>query len=76
MMWNWGQGWWWMGLSMILFWAVVIGFVVWAVRTSGRQADAGQADRAREVLEERYVRGDIDEEEFTRRLRHLENSRA
>lgn len=76
MMWNWGQGWWWMGLSMILFWAVVIGFVVWAVRTSGRHADAGRADRAREVLEERYVRGDIDEEEFTRRLRHLEDSRA
>jgi uncharacterized membrane protein len=48
---------------------------VWAVRLSGRHADAGQADRAREVLEERYVRGDIDEEEFTRRLRHLDNSR-
>jgi putative membrane protein len=75
MMWNWGYGWWWMGLSMILFWAVVIGLVVWAVRLSGRHADAGQADRAREVLEERYVRGDIDEEEFTRRLRHLDNSR-
>ena len=76
MMWNWGYGSWWMGLTMVLFWAGVIALVVWAVRSSNQPASRGHDPRRRaiEVLEERYARGDIDDEEFRRRRALLEDT--
>ena len=72
MMNGWGHGMF-GGLWMILVWGVIIGLpalIVWfAVRRCGgseRQANP------REILEERYARGEIDEEEFERRKRNLD----
>ena len=64
-------GWLAMGLMMLLFWGLVAGLVVWAVR-SLRPQHAGAPSRAAsgtadEILAERYARGDIDEVEFERR---------
>ncbi|GGE39106.1 hypothetical protein GCM10011367_11910 [Marinicauda pacifica] len=72
MMNGWGHGMF-GGLWMILVWGVIIGLpalLVWfAVRRGGgseRQANP------REILEKRYARGEIDEEEFERRKRNLD----
>jgi putative membrane protein len=51
------------GLMMIVFWAVFIGLIVWAVReVNGRNAASGS--RALDILKERYAKGDISKEEF------------
>ncbi|MGA7801774.1 MAG: SHOCT domain-containing protein [Gammaproteobacteria bacterium] len=44
---------------------------VWRGR-SGRGGDIGAGRTPREILEERYARGEIDEQEFERRRRDLE----
>lgn len=66
----------WMGPMMWLMWlpsilllAALIGFGVWAVR---RFTERGPRTSARQILEERLARGEIDTEEFERRLRALE----
>lgn len=65
-----GNGWIWpMGFMMIgwLILAVVIVAAVWlAVSNSRRPADRN--DSARRVLAERYARGELDAEEYHRRL--------
>ncbi|MGB8651452.1 MAG: SHOCT domain-containing protein [Mycobacteriales bacterium] len=69
---DWGGGQWLaMSVTMLLLWALLVGLVVWAVR-SLRAGDRGveqqqQTSRADELLAERYARGEIDEEEFLRR---------
>jgi putative membrane protein len=72
-----GWGWPLMLVSMLLFWAVLIAGIVVAVRfwprpTSG-QPPLGEAKR---VLAERYARGEIDEDEYRRRLAVLESPNA
>ncbi len=71
MMW-WGSGYGW--IWMLLSWAVIIGLVVWAVNTfAGRDARGGNgASSARRILDERFARGEIDEEEYRRRRDELE----
>jgi putative membrane protein len=66
-------GWWWyvmMPVAMLAFWALVAWLVVTIVR-SGRVSDP-DASRAEAILAERYARGEIDAEEYHRRLRDLE----
>ena len=64
------------GLMMIAFWAGVIVLIVLAVRWLGGHGPT-RHDRptgrpsALEILEERYARGEIDHEEFTRRKQLL-----
>ena len=63
---GWGAGdWVAMSAMLIVFWSAVVALVVWAVR-SNRRPDHGLADRADTLLAERFARGDIDGEEFTR----------
>jgi putative membrane protein len=47
---------------MVLFWAALIVFGVWAVR---RFTDRSSGS-ARHILEERFARGEIDADEFQR----------
>jgi putative membrane protein len=47
---------------MVLFWAALIVFGVWAVR---RFTDRSSGS-ARRILEERFARGEIDADEFQR----------
>ena len=57
-------------LWMMLFWVGVIVLVVWAVRESGGR-EAEPRNRAVEILEERFARGEVDAEEFESRRRDL-----
>lgn len=67
---GWG-GWLLMGLLTLLLVGLVVGLVLLAVRsTSGPGADrgaAGQASAAEHLLDERFARGEIDEEEYLHR---------
>lgn len=62
-------GWGWMGLGMVhmlVFWALVIAAIVALVKVfSGSGAGARRKMMsAREILDERYARGEIDKREF------------
>ena len=80
MMGGWGnQGYgmgWFGGIFMILFWAVVIAGIVFAIRylTAGKEGPSERSAREPlEILKERYARGEIDTEEFEERMKVLES---
>ena len=75
-------GWIVMGVSMVLFWTVVVLLVLTLIRYLNRAPhrhphvnapDDGHATTpsAQQILAERYARGDIDEDEYQRRARTL-----
>ncbi len=73
-MWDGGGswGWWPMWLGMILFWGGLIWFGVWLIRRSDHAPSSKPpAHDPRGILEERFARGEIDEEEFERRMKVL-----
>ncbi|HXV93823.1 MAG TPA: SHOCT domain-containing protein [Pseudonocardia sp.] len=82
MMYWWGDqmswwGWALMSISMVAFWALVIAGIVALVRyarTSGGDRRSEQLSRPapEQVLAERYARGEIDEDEYRRRLDTLD----
>jgi putative membrane protein len=65
------DGWGWMWLFAI-FWMVLlivlIGVVVWAATRHSGSRDRDTNPRAREILRERYARGEISTEEYRERL--------
>ena len=71
-MWHFGDGMgWWMlfgGVWMMLFWAAVIGLVVWLVIRLTRRRGPNERGNGRrtplEIARERYARGEISREEF------------
>ena len=68
-MWSaWGIG---MMLMMLVFWgAVIVGLVV-GIRWLMRGLRPSPADRALDILRERYARGEIGKDEFDAKLRDL-----
>lgn len=60
------------GLMMVFFWALIIALIFLAVRGFSNRSDTGTGQSATDVLRERYARGEIDEDEFERRLAKLE----
>jgi putative membrane protein len=61
-----------MTVSMVLFWALIIAAIVALVRYLGRTGRGEQTTGSAEaILAERFARGDIDEEEYRRRLQAL-----
>jgi putative membrane protein len=65
-MWEWHSGWawWWMGVGMLVFW----GLIAWLIVALVRQGDRGGATPgARDILDERYARGEIDDDEYRQR---------
>lgn len=64
MMWGyWGGTGGWLGpILMLVFWALVIGGIVVLVRSFSRPEEG--ADRARQILRERYARGEISRTEL------------
>lgn len=83
-MWHdgWGGGWMLMAIGMVLVWAVIVTAVVLAVRylTANRTTpptSPGQSFiRAEDLLAERYARGELDDEEYRRRLALLREHRG
>ena len=67
-MWHWGWGWW-MGFGMVVFW-VVVGLVIWAL-VRGGQAPSSGGSEPKDILAERFARGEISEEEYDERRRVL-----
>lgn len=72
MMWGGGYGMW-GGLMMLVFWGLVIGLIVLAIRGFAGRFGAGSQKNATDILRERFARGEIDEEEYERRKARLEN---
>lgn len=73
MMWGWDAagGWWMMGIGMLI-WVAVVLLAVWlAVRLLGQRPSAGGGESAEELLRRRFASGEIDTEEFERRLEML-----
>ncbi|WP_040779660.1 SHOCT domain-containing protein [Nocardia pneumoniae] len=72
---GWGYGL--MTVGMVVFWALVIGGIVMLVRYVGGGPAGGevcvpqQGPTPQRVLADRYARGEIDDEEYARRLKIL-----
>jgi putative membrane protein len=65
-------GWWWLWrLGMLLFWIVLVGTAIWFFRRSGWRRQPNGLERARDILAERYARGEISGEEYRERLGEL-----
>jgi putative membrane protein len=64
-----------MSLSGLLFWGLVIAGMVMAVRyigrTGPRDAPAGLGPTPQQTLADRFARGDLDEAQYTRSLKVL-----
>jgi putative membrane protein len=73
-----GWGWAAMAISMLLFWAVLILGGIALYRGLNRRPSDGSPTGPRptpeQVLAERFARGEIDEEEYRRRLEALHSS--
>ena len=87
MMWTDGWGGWIGGtvmmLMMLVFWGGLIALVVFLARGFGTRQSQGEHQRrepdlrapdAREILAERFARGEISEDEFKQRRRVLEHT--
>ncbi len=66
---GWGGGWMWLwGTLMMFSWVVIIAA---AVLYLGRSRDGRGSGRAREILDERYARGELTSDEYHERLNNL-----
>lgn len=76
---GWGEGlswlgWLGMGLMMLTFWGLLAAVIVWVVRSTGPSRAAGHPQpRVAEpdplqLLDERFARGEVSEEDYERRL--------
>ena len=76
---SWG-GWLLMAVTMLLLWGGLILLAVWVLRSfgrpSGQDESRGRAADAVAILEERFARGEIDQEEFERRSAVLHGQRG
>jgi putative membrane protein len=64
-----GAGWVMMSLLVLLFCALVIGGIVWAIRGAGRRDRLTMPSErsAARILDARFARGDMNEAEYRRR---------
>lgn len=70
---DWGGAWMWLwGLAMMILFGL---FLVWLVRSVASSSDgsrrADPTDRAREILAERFARGELSIEEYRERVSEL-----
>jgi putative membrane protein len=72
------SGWGWVAMvtGMVVFWGLLIALAVILVRGLNRPADRAHGLRSspEQLLGERFARGEIDEEEYRRRLAALTGS--
>lgn len=66
------MGWAWVWLLLVLIGVVLLGYVAFRlVRGSGRSTAVGGPSSPRQILDERYARGEIDDEEYRHRRAEL-----
>ena len=67
----------WGFIWMILAWALIVAIVVFVVRASSPRSPepSERGDEPRAILDERFARGEISEEEYRERARVLEETR-
>jgi len=62
--------WWPMGIGLVI-WVIIVALAFWLlVRTVGRGA-SGSGESAEDLLRRRFASGEIDEEEYAKRLEVL-----
>lgn len=61
------------GLLMLVSWGIIIALIVLAVRWLANGQSGRSTQNALDVLQERFAKGEIDEEEFSQRKKVLEN---
>lgn len=78
---DWGVGsWFGMTLGMLLFWGALFALAMWVIRGMERAPQAPDegsevvGETALAILARRYARGEIDEDEFTRRRAVLQGT--
>lgn len=74
-MWGYGNymGSWWMAGGVVILLIVVVGLVVWIALSSRRAGPAGSAMATppRQILDERYAKGELTTEEYRERIQAL-----
>ena len=68
-MWGAGWGYWGWGWWFWVFWAVIIFLLISFAASAGRGTAVVRPEE--QILRERYARGEIDKQEFERRLNDL-----
>lgn len=72
MMHGWGGMW----FGPLLMWGVpilLVALVIWLLRGSGKfSVQSGSSQNSKAILDERFARGEIDEEEYQRRRQVIE----
>ncbi|WP_327347450.1 SHOCT domain-containing protein [Streptomyces europaeiscabiei] len=66
-----GWGWFGMSVGMVLFWALIITALVLVFRAANQPHEHTHTPATptpQQILEERFARGEIDEEEYRRRV--------
>lgn len=77
-----GWGWFGMTVSMVVFWALLIALVVWLARSAADRdqprsaAPPAHGPTPEQLLAERFARGEIDEDEYLRRLHTLRSPKS
>ena len=66
---NWIGG----GFMMIVFWVLLIVLIVWIVREVKGNSSHKSSTSALDILKERYVKGEINKEEFETKKKDLSN---
>ncbi len=70
--WGPGGGWFWLwGPFSMLLWVGLIAATVWLVARGVRPRERSGVERARDVLADRYARGELTTEEYRERLEQL-----
>jgi putative membrane protein len=70
-----GDGWWIFPIIWIVLWAGVIAAAIWFFAGRRRRwrewRESRGTDRAADILAERFARGELNNDEYTERLRQL-----
>lgn len=71
-----GMGWMWLWWVLIVLGVVAVAFGLIRAATPGNRGAPGRSSggrsSARQILDERYARGEIDEEEYRKRRREID----